>query len=132
MTPRACHRLKPADEELARVVLEIVSVVRVSKHRNVDAQRGNRLAHDVKMLRRVQGHADATEPPHLARPHPSAVDNVFSLDVPALGTHAGSAPAFFQEPGDPRVFDDRAPPARALFASARVVSIGFVRPSFGK
>ena len=82
----------------------------------------NRLGHDVEMLRRVQRHADATSRATLARPHPSAVDNDFSLDVPALGRTPAARPSSPRCPVTLASLDDpRAAGPRALRERPRSV-----------
>jgi hypothetical protein len=94
--PRTAPGLEEADHELAGVVLHVGPVVAGLERRHVGGKVGDVLGHDVVVVERLQGQADAGARGHLPPPHPGAVHDVLRLDVARGGAHP-DRPALAEE-----------------------------------
>ena len=104
--PRLGHRLKEAQHQPAHLVAIIGKQARVFDDGHVPPHPLYRLCDQVVVLGGVQGHVDAGHLAQFARPHASAVDHVFGLDLSLVGDHTGHPAPFLLDSGDPGLFQD--------------------------
>ncbi len=89
--PGLGDRLEPADQQLARILLEIGAGIGVAQHRQMLRQARDRLGDDVEVLGRMQRNRDAGGGAEPVRPHARGIDDELGLDVAGGRAHAGGA-----------------------------------------
>src|SRR5215475_1977751 len=88
--PRFGLRLKPSDQQLAGVLLEVRTPIGITQNGQAGHQTPYRLRHDVEVLCRMHRHAGLDPTSDVARPHATAVDHDLRPNVAGLTTYAGN------------------------------------------
>ena len=127
---RPALRLEEADQQLARLLLDVGALVRHAQHRQVAGDVGARLGDDVEVLGRQQRHGHARHAPDLARPQPRTVDHEVGGDCALVGVDAGDAPAGLADARHLRVLED-AHPALAGALGQRLGDVGGIGLAVG-
>ncbi|CAB4737336.1 unannotated protein [freshwater metagenome] len=124
--PGLRHRLEPADDEPADLLLHIGVAVGVAEDRHHPIDALDLVGHDVEVLGGVQRHVHAGHRADGLRPLPRAVHDDAGLDVALIGADAGDGATRHRHADNPGALEDPGPEL-ARSAGEGLRDIGRVR-----